>query len=90
MDVHPGDPPIRRELRNPQPDRASPDEQPSWQRQLGLGAVKIAAPAAATAQRLPLPLTEIRPDAPPSAAADAVLLGIGNIVAGADLRRLTA
>ena len=45
--------------------------------QIGAGHVKIADIADATARHLPLPLTEVRPDASPSAAADACLLGIG-------------
>ena len=45
--------------------------------QIGAGHVKIADIADATAHHLPLPLTGVRPDAPTSAAVDAMLLGIG-------------
>jgi hypothetical protein len=48
--------------------------------QIGAGHVKISHLADATARHLPLPLVEVRPDAPPSAAQDACLLGIGAVL----------
>jgi hypothetical protein len=48
--------------------------------QIGQGGVKVSDVAQATAHRLPLPLAEVRVDAPPSAAADAALLGIAAVL----------
>jgi hypothetical protein len=48
--------------------------------QVGMGQVKISSLAAERARSLPNPIDAIRPDAPPSAPSDAVLLGIaGNL-----------
>lgn len=48
--------------------------------QIGMGQVKITTIAAETQHHLPNPLVEIRPGAPPSAAADAAALGIGALL----------
>jgi hypothetical protein len=50
---------------------------------IGAGQIKISTLAEATSRRLPLPIAEVRPEAPPSAAADMVLLGVGVVLAGA-------
>lgn len=47
---------------------------------IGGGKVRIAAPADARSRRLPLPIAEIRPDAPASAAIDAALIGLATML----------
>jgi hypothetical protein len=55
---------------------------------IGLGTVKVSDLADAMSRRLPLPLGEVRVDAPRSAAGDAALLGIGITLEVAELRKL--